>query len=158
MSKERKPLRGKVARILTERQLVLNLGATKGVERGMVFKVIDPKGEDIKDPDTGEVLGSLGRLKVRVRVVDVKEEMSVASTYRSRRVNIGGTGDGMPDLSAFSRSLLPPRWVKEYETLSNEDRPWDEIEESQSFVKVGDPVIQVIDSTDGTHDADAEEA
>src|SRR5438034_4073982 len=54
MSKE--PIRGKVARILNARELVINVGLAEGVAIGMYFDVLDPKGEDIKDPDSGEVL------------------------------------------------------------------------------------------------------
>ena len=65
MSNDRELIRGKVARILTARQLALNIGVKDGVKVGMLFDVLDPKGDDITDPDTGEVLGSLYRPKVR---------------------------------------------------------------------------------------------
>lgn len=61
-------IRGKVARILNSRELAINVGAADGVKVGMYFDVLDPKGEDIKDPDSGEVLGSLERPKVRVKL------------------------------------------------------------------------------------------
>jgi len=54
-----KPIRGKVARILNSRELAINVGSADGVDVGMYFDVLDPKGEDVKDPDSGEVLGSL---------------------------------------------------------------------------------------------------
>ena len=59
------PIRGKVARVLNEREIAINIGTAHGVTVGMYFDVIDPHYENIKDPDTNEVLGSLGRPKVR---------------------------------------------------------------------------------------------
>ena len=83
-------LRGKVARILDTRNLVINLGATHGVVVGMYFDVLDPKGEDIRDPDTHEILGSLERPKVRVQIVKTEDRISVASTFKKKTVNVGG--------------------------------------------------------------------
>ena len=53
------PLRGKVARILDSRNLVINIGSEKGVKIGMYFDIMDIKGDDIRDPDTNQVLGSI---------------------------------------------------------------------------------------------------
>ena len=45
------PIRGKVARILNSREMVINVGSDSGVAVGMRFEVMDAKGEDILDPD-----------------------------------------------------------------------------------------------------------
>src|SRR4030043_1245158 len=86
------PLRGKVARILDSRNLVINIGYEPGVSLGMYFDVMDLKGEDIRDPDTNEILGSLERPKLRVRITDAQEKLSVASTYKKKKINVGGKG------------------------------------------------------------------
>ena len=53
-------LEGKVAAILNERVLVINIGPYAGVEEDMKFSIID--GEvSLKDPNTGKVLGNLNR-------------------------------------------------------------------------------------------------
>ena len=44
------PIRGKVARILNSRDMVINVGSRSGVAVGMRFDVMDAKGEDIRDP------------------------------------------------------------------------------------------------------------
>ena len=54
-------IRGKVARVINSRELALNIGSEHGVRVGMLFDVIDPKGEDIVDPETGDIIGSLER-------------------------------------------------------------------------------------------------
>jgi hypothetical protein len=134
-------IRGKVARVLNSRELALNIGSQNGVRKGMIFDVIDPKGEDIVDPDTGGILGSLERPKVRVKVISVQDKLSVASTYKKERVNIGGVGIGT---SAISQLFIqPPEYVTQYETLKTEEKTWEDISEEESYVKCGDPVVQV---------------
>lgn len=137
-----KPIRGKVARILNSRDLVINVGSKDGVVVGMYFAVLDPKGEDIKDPDTGEVLGSVERPKVRVQVVKVQERLSVASTYKKREVNVGGLGTGLS--GGFAEFFMPPKYVTKYETLRTTERTWEDLDEKESYVKIGDPVVQVV--------------
>ena len=46
--------------------MVINVGSNNGVVVGMRFDVMDTKGQDVQDPDTGELLGSIERPKVRV--------------------------------------------------------------------------------------------
>src|SRR6476660_7390140 len=145
MIEERQPIRGKVARILNSRELALTIGALSGVKIGMKFDVMDPKGEDIRDPDTGEVLGSLPRPKVRVEVTQVAERLSVARTFKTRKVNVGGHNEAFAGLALndFAISLLPPKWVTEYETLKTHEKTWEDIAEEESYVKTGDPVVKV---------------
>lgn len=133
-------IRGKVARVLNSRELALNIGSQHGVREGMLFDVIDPKGEDIVDPDTEDIIGSLERPKVRVKVISVQDKLSVASTYKKERVNIGGVGIGT---SAISQLFMQPEYVTQYETLKTEEKTWEDISEEESYVKSGDPVVQV---------------
>src|SRR4051812_26924278 len=91
---ERELISGKVARILNARELAINRGAAHGVQEGMRFAVLDDSGEDIQDPDTGEILGSVVRQKVDVEVFSVQDQLSLARTFKSRRVNVGGAGLG----------------------------------------------------------------
>ena len=138
MTRNTEPIRGKVARILNSRELALNIGSRHGVEVDMVFEVFDASEEDIMDPDTGMTIGSVYRPKVRVRVLEVQDRISVASTYKSRRVNVGGTGFGLSSVFA------PPRWIHEYETLKTEEATWEDLDEKDSYVSTGDPVVQVL--------------
>ena len=133
-------IRGKVARVLNSRELALNIGSEHGVRDGMLFDVIDPKGEDIVNPDTGDIIGSLERPKVRVKVISVQNKLSVASTYKKERVNVGGVGIGT---SAISQLFMQPEYVTQYETLKTEEKTWEDISEEESYVKSGDPVVQV---------------
>ncbi len=140
-------LRGKVARILNSREVALNIGSAAGVEVGMKFNIMSDKMEDIRDPDTKEPLGSINRPKVQVRVSYVEEKLAVASTYRTRRINVGGTrAPGLlTQALSFSEALSPQKWVEERETLKTTESTWEDLEEHESYVKTGDVVVQVRD-------------
>lgn len=137
-----KRLRGKVARILNSRELAINLGSAQGVAVGNLFDVLDPKGEDITDPESGELLGSVERPKVRVKVINVQEKLCIASTYKSRKVNVGGMGSDL-GFGRMASMLRPPEYVTKYETLKTKEKTWEDLEEKESFVKTGDPVVLV---------------
>ena len=141
-------IRSKVARVLNSREIVIAAGSEQGVRVGMYFDVLDPKGEDIRDPDTGEILGSIDRPKVRVRVSKVQDRLAVASTFKKEQINIGGVAKGtdLASLASFGilgRSLMPPKYVTKYETLKTDEKTWEDLDEAQSYVKTGDPVLQV---------------
>jgi len=106
----------------------------------MRFAILDPKAVGVKDPVTGEVLGSIFKPKVSVEVTRVEPRLSLAATYRKSRVNIGGSGTG---LTTLGRLFDPPQYVDQYETFKSSDQSWEELPEAESYVKVGDPVVQV---------------
>jgi hypothetical protein len=140
-------IRGKIAQVLNSRELALNIGSDHGVRVGMLFDVLDPKGEDIIDPDTGAVLGSLARPKVRIKIISVQSKLSVGSTYKKERVNIGGVSLGSSVLglgsSGLGQLLNPPEYVSRYETLKTTERTWEDISEEDSYVNRGDAVVEV---------------
>ena len=136
------PIRGKVARILNSREIVINVGSNNGVTVGMRFDVMDPKGEDIRDPDTSEVLGSVERPKVRVKICKVQERLSVASTYKTETVNVGGSG--LEPSMSLAGLFMPVKLDTKHETLKTEEKTWEDLDEKKSYVKTGDPVVQVL--------------
>lgn len=148
-----KRLRGKVARVLNSRELAINLGLEHGVGVGNLFDVLDPKGEDITDPETGEVLGSVERPKVRVKVISVQEKLCIASTYKSRKVNIGGMGRDL-GFGRMADMLRPPEYVTKYETLKTKEKTWEDLDEKESFVKTGDPVVLVVEASEVIADSE----
>ena len=140
------PIRGKVARVLNEREIAINIGAAHGVDVGMYFDVMDAC-EDIRDPDTDEVLGSIERPRVRVKITYVQDKLAVASTYKSKQINIGGVSL-YPGLGygRIARALMPPNWVTKYESLKKSGDTPDILDEDDSSVKTGDPVVQVLEA------------
>lgn len=146
MAVQTKVIRGKIARVLNSREVALNVGDDKGVEVGMLFDVLS-LGEDIVDPDTGESLGSLDLPKARVKIVRVYDRLAVASTYRAKRVN--ANADKYPGLRfppTIEEFFQAPKWETRYETLRSSgafERDTADMSEDESYVKTGDPVVQV---------------
>ena len=140
MTTQVKPIRGKVARVLNDREVAINRGAVDGVESGMEFNILASDVQKIQDPDTNEYLGSIQRPKASVRVTLVYDRLSVAETFKTRRVNVGGTGVGIG-------LFYPPKWEDRYETLRLKDASLEEIDESGSYVSTGDPIVQVLKAT-----------
>ncbi len=135
-------IRGKVAKILNSREVAINIGSHHGVREGMLFDILDLSGKNIIDPDTEENLGSIERPKVRVQVKHIRDNFSIASTFKKNEINIGGKGGGF---ALLSKAFLPPKWVTKYETLKTADQTWESITEDQSYIKIGDPIIQVFE-------------
>ena len=69
-------IEGKVARILDEYSIVINVGRNNGVVNGMVFAVFVQSDEEVKDPDSGEALGKLENIKEHVFVAHVQDKFS----------------------------------------------------------------------------------
>jgi hypothetical protein len=96
----------------------------------MVFEILDPATQDVIDPETGDNLGSIERIKAEVRVVSVSDRISLAAVHPSRgRAGVGIgvqvlmdpkppstalSGDTWPDgtkvgdLARFKPTLTPP--------------------------------------------------
>ena len=140
------PICGKVAEVLNDREIAINIGSTNGVDIGMYFDVMYPESGEIRDPDTQEVLGSIARKKVRVQITEVREKWAVASTYRSEHVTPG------LHLGPFARALMPPSWITKYETTKN---TWESLDDERHHVKIGDPIIQVIEDKVGREKANS---
>ena len=125
-------IEGKVAAIINSRELAINRGEKHGVFVGMRFAVFDTSAGVISDPDTGDELGLVEAIKVRVEVVEVQELFSVAQTYES----VGGTtlgsllGKGMYDA---------PKPV----TLKTNEALFAPLTEGESYVKRGDTVREI---------------
>ncbi len=132
-------IRGKVARVLSDRDVALNKGSLDGVKVGMVFKILGVTESTINDPDTGEHIGTaeLEFEKTAVKVTSVQERLSIASTFRTRKINVGGTGLGI----LASHVFQPPKWETQVETFQT-DEPIDEAFDRDVFVKIGDVVVQ----------------
>jgi len=143
-SKQR--LEGRVAEILNEREVAINLGSEEGVAPEMRFAILSGHPYVIKDPETGDELGEVDRPKVRVKVSLVKDRFCLARTYETYSVNIGGTGAGIGDLAKLFTS---PKWVTKVKTLrvDQSDLPG-ELSEEDSIVKINDRVIQLFDNED----------
>lgn len=135
---DRSLLEGKVAGILSEVELVINIGARQGVKRGMIFAVLAATPLEFRDPDTGELLMVVDRPKVQVRVTRVDEHAAICATYRTHTIG----GGILAGLTGFSSMYEPARTIRE--TLKADDSALPApLDESESYVKVGDRVREV---------------
>ena len=134
-------IKGKVAKILNDRELVINLGSDIGVEIGMRFRVIE-ESEEVLDPDTNISLGNISRDKVRIKIAHVQPSLSIGRTYETYRVS-SGLFPNLGVLAALSQTYAPTTRVR---TLrSSAEYRGREIEEEDSYVEIGDKVIQIDD-------------
>lgn len=147
---------GKIARITSDREVIINRGLEQGVSEGTYFSV---KGEaiDIADPDTGESLGEVSPVKVVVRVGEVSEKFCIARTFRSRRVKVADAIEGNAALNVFGasgslgRMLQPPQPAKyetRIETLRADPKRGKPLSPSDSVLSVGDVVESVLPGED----------
>ena len=122
-------IRGLVAKILSSRDLVLNVGAKDGVKSGMEFHVVDKIAAI--DPVSKKKLTPIEILKARVMVNEVVEDACVASTFR-RQVPGAAVSETLSRLfDQPERMLVGSDFEK--------DPVWSRI------VQVGDTVVQVQD-------------
>ena len=72
----------------------------------------------------------------------VEPRLSVARTFKKRRRNVGGSG--VLGISSMGNLFEPPKWIDEWETMRTEQKPESqEMSQSDSYVKRGDPVVEV---------------
>lgn len=128
-------IRGKVAAILSRRELVLNVGEEAGVTEGMRFVILNSKGVDVKDPDTGDVLGSVEVPKTLVKIVRVDgPRLSVGRTFR--------TIAGSPGLFSATSMLAGRPDRKETLEIEEGSSLKAELPDYQSYVKPGDVALE----------------
>jgi hypothetical protein len=139
-------IRGQVALILDERRLVINRGAGHGVRDGMVFVVLAEASIPVPDPENeGNIIDYVDREKIRVKVTEVRPKTAICSTYTRYYVR-GGPFSGVGEIaSLFSRSMYEPGTYKTHTLKATDADLPQPISEDESFVKKGDPVVQVID-------------
>lgn len=135
--KRNEPIQGKVSGILTERELTINIGSDHGVSVGMRFKILANEPIEVRDPETNDKLGIVDREKVRVVASEVKEKFSICKTY----VKYATPGLNLSFTFPFAREV--------HETLKVEDAALPQpLSEEESYVKVGDRVIQLAKEDD----------
>lgn len=123
-------IEGVVAEILTMRELVINRGSEDGVTVGMRFAILNSKGPDIKDPETGKSLGSVELEKTVVKIVRVQEHLSVGRTFRTFKT------------AGIDLNWILPQSRTEVEGLETDGmRLKDKLGIKDSFVKIGDKAV-----------------
>jgi hypothetical protein len=94
-----KIIEGKVAKILDEYSIVINVGRNDGVTEGMVFVVFTQSSDEIKDPDSGETLGTLENVKDYVSAVHIQDKFATCVAKEVKRIPEEGESSGAQTLS-----------------------------------------------------------
>lgn len=95
---------GHVVKVVSDDELIINLGQSDGVQKGDLFHVLDEQAMDLTDPHTGEDLGAIGRVLATVQVVKVADHVSIAAVY-PKRTNISEIGALLTGASRPKRTL-----------------------------------------------------
>ena len=129
---------GRVAQVLDERRLVINRGSADGVRFGMRFEVKAGAPVEIRDPETDEILDVIDRVKVRVEVTEVRERISICTTYEYRHL---GAALGLDvDTSIGPRRRAPVTiWSEPSVALPP-------LDPEQAYIRKGDLVVQMVAS------------
>ena len=135
-------LTGRVASILNAKELVINIGADKGVVPGMKFAVMSEAPMQVNDPETGEVLDIIDREKVRVKATEVREKISICQTFRTKEIPAGPLYGSATKFSGFAGAFDPPMVIEENLKVQNVSLP-PPLSPEESYVKINDRVVQV---------------
>ncbi len=92
-------IEGKVAKILDEYSIVINVGRDNDVVNGMVFVVFVQSDDEIKDPDSGEVLGKLEHVKEYILVSHVQDKFSTCVAGEKEALSREAESHGAQTLS-----------------------------------------------------------
>ena len=132
-------IKGHVAGVLNERELIINVGSDDGVTLGMKFKILSDSPIIVKDPITDEEIGEIDREKIRVKCIEVQEKLSVCTTYRvftQRNVFSGST---------IMKDLFEDKEYVETLRYNPNEKP-ELLSMEESYVKVRDRCIQIRDN------------
>lgn len=129
-------IEGKVAQIIDRYTIVINRGKSDEVENDMRF-IIYEKGDEITDPDSGKSLGIFENIKMKVKIVNVNENISTAKSDEKYRVTTPSSLN-LNYLGSSSRTE-----IKEL-PLDQETRE-KLVNHKMSGVKIGDLVRQILD-------------
>lgn len=142
------PIEGKVAQVISERDVAINRGQRAGVEIGMIFRIMSPEPEGILDPDTGDLLGAVDVTKVEVEVIEVQESLAVCRTFKKVVIPGRPARPGIVSpFGALGQGIFGDPGTPEsehYQTLrTDEEFVTKELDPQGSYVKRGDRAVQV---------------
>ena len=128
---------GRVAQVLDERRLVINRGRADGVQLGMRFEVKAEAPVEIRDPETDEVLDVIDRAKVRVEATEVRERITVCTTYEYRQI---GAALGL-DLN----TTIGPRRKTPVTIRTEPSVGLPPLDPELAYVQKGDRAVQIVE-------------
>ncbi|WP_152467729.1 hypothetical protein [Gordonia terrae] len=130
---------GSVAKVRSKRAVVINRGLLHGVQLGQRFQILSKDGDEIKDPETGDVIETIPYEKARVEVEELYENAAVAKTYGTHFT--GGSAFTSPTVA----DLFGPR-REVFDTFPAEINS-DEGDDRDMTVRAGDRVREIQESS-----------
>ena len=103
-------IEGRVAQILSENLLIINVGMAAGVKAGVAVAVL-AQGDEVKDPDTGEALGRWELPKGYVRATHVQERLATCEGYAPHpRAEQEDPSTNVLSAAMITHSMRPETW------------------------------------------------
>lgn len=75
-------IKGKVARVLSDKEIAINIGFIYGVSNGDIYDLVNIM--EIQDPDSSVILGEFNYTKVSLKVDKVYEKFSILSVIEDK--------------------------------------------------------------------------
>lgn len=109
------PLEGRVAEVLDQYNVVVNIGSNDGVretDRFLIYELSDP----ITDPDTGEDLGNIKYTKAQVRPASIMKNKTVMETDETTTTN------PLANMKALTGRSVPRKLTTDSDVKENRSR------------------------------------
>lgn len=116
---ELKKTLAKIAKVVDPFTVVINIGSIHGIEDGQKFLIFGESDEEIKDPDTGEILGNIPIPKGEGVAVLVDEKMTTIKSIEREPPKAPGQ---LIPLSAFAGVTYFPGEEKPFNNPKRGDR------------------------------------
>jgi len=136
-------IQGKVLRVLSDQDIVLDKGEEDGVNEGDYIAIVDEPISNIEFVRDGKDLGKLTTFKASLRITQVTANLSIASTYRMINVNVGGFGLGTTGAINFSQFASPPKTEKRIQKIESDQSINAKISKRTVRIEEGDAFLIV---------------
>lgn len=103
------PIEGKVAQILSDKLIIINVGLAAGVKVGMRFVVL-AQGDEVKDPASGAVLGRWELPKGYLCVTHSQDRLSTCEGAALPTPLGAGEGEQVLSAAMVEASMRPESW------------------------------------------------
>ena len=135
--------KARVVKIISNKQLVINKGTDDQIKKGDQFIIISKKkGDPVKDPETGKVLGYLDAIKAHVVVTYAYPNMSIVEPPVHY---INGLADNLLNMSRIPKGAVSQQFEghSEQEALNvDPSQITGDIEESDDPSELGDFAVK----------------
>ncbi len=119
----------KIVKIISEYKVVVNAGSNNSIKENDTLEIYQP-GQEVTDPETGELLGTLDFVKAKLRVIDVFPKMCVCENRDKDSTSLALLAKGLMYEEILPLDVRTTDISGGYEGIDKK-------------IKVGDPVRKV---------------